>query len=655
MSETGSRRLNWIPPLAHPLVLVMLVTLVVRGVGLARHTFGADINGQPMVLMPWVYFPATFDYHYGVIMAGSAGLLLAWRLAPRARRGLVALGGIAAGLVMLLGQADFLMLRLAGRRMSPEVLATYGNRGSVTAEIWAPLRADAWHSLWALGLVAVGWLLLWGIVRWSWRQNSTPPWSGPWWVALVGGAVYLWAVPIRYEVMSVTMRPPEVVWAHVWWGGEQNPVEADRRDRVAAVRGMLVAAEDVSWQDDAYPLVRSLPSGAMEGGPPDIIVLVVESLRGATVGFISGETPSPTPELDLLARSGVAFPRFISNGFPSSEGFFALHTGLLPHPTKTATAALAEHHFDALPERLKRLGYRRTALWGGNAVMDNQLAWAQRWYDEVDYEERVNRWRFKQSRTDGETIDALIGHVARGDRENPEQPQFFYVATAGMHEPFTSVVGPTKNALANRDGALRYDATTMGDREVNYRARLREFDDALGRLRIFLESRERRDRTVLLICGDHSVLLNEAVDLRMRTYPVDGFVWTGAVMQGASSLIGPARVADFPASQIDVMPTLLRLAGDEGATAAMGQDLLAGGEAIRRQAVAVREGGFRLDRANGTLFVSAENPADWTDESGVSSESSSEARKLHEAVWGWAWLLERDQVWPRSDEKEQRR
>ena len=183
---------------------------------------------------------------------------------------------------MLLGQTDFLMLRLVGRRMSPEVLTTYGNTGSVTAEVWGPLRADLGHSLWALGLVALGWLLLWGIVRWSWRQNSTPQWSGLWWVALVGGAVYLWSVPFRYEVMRVTMRPPEVVWAQVWWGGEQNPVEADRSDRVVAVRGMLVAAEDVSWQDDAYPLVRALPSGGREGGQPDIIVLVVESLRGAT-------------------------------------------------------------------------------------------------------------------------------------------------------------------------------------------------------------------------------------------------------------------------------------------------------------------------------------------------------------------------------------
>ncbi len=655
MSEPGSRPLNWRPPLAHPLVLIMLVTLVVRGVGLARHTFGADINGQPMVLMPWVYFPATFDYHYGVIMAGAAVLLLAWQLAPRVRRGLVALGGLAAGLVMLLGQTDFLMLRLVGRRMSPEVLTTYGNTGSVTAEVWGPLRADLGHSLWALGLVALGWLLLWGIVRWSWRQNSTPQWSGLWWVALVGGAVYLWSVPFRYEVMRVTMRPPEVVWAQVWWGGEQNPVEADRSDRVAAVRGMLVAAEDVSWQDDAYPLVRALPSGGREGGQPDIIVLVVESLRGATVGFISGETPSPTPELDALARSDVAFPRFMANGFPSAEGFFALQTGLLPHPTKTATAAFTGHHFDALPERLKRLGYYCTALWGGNAVMDNQLAWAQQWYDEVDYEERANRWRFKRSRTDGETIDALIGHLARRDREHPAQPQFVYVATSGTHEPFTPGGAESKNGLANRDGALRYDATTMGDREANYRARLREFDDALKRLGTFLESRAKRDRTVLLICGDHSVLLNESVDLRMRTYPVDGFVWTGAVMHGATSLIGPARVADFPASQIDVMPTLLRLAGDEGVTAAMGQDLLARDDGMRRQAIAVREGGFRLDRRGGTLFVSAENPVDWTVTSDTLTESPESARKLFEAVWGWAWLLEQDQVWPRSDEREQRR
>jgi len=464
-------------------------------------------------------------------------------------------------------------------------------------------------------------------------------------------------------VMRVTMRPPEVVWARSWWEGSQNPVPADRSERVAAVRKMLVASGGAQWQDAAYPLLRQPPPRDEVEARPDIIVIVVESLRGATVGFISGETPSPTPELDALARAGVAFPRFISNGFPSAEGFFALHTGLLPHPTKTATAVFTEHRFDALPERLKRFGYHRAAIWGGNPVMDNQLAWAQRWYDEIDYDERANRWRFQRSRDDTETIDALIDHLGRGDRENPGRPQFIYVATAGMHEPFTSVGNEAASELANRDGALRYDVATMGNRESNYRARLREFDDALKRLRLFLQERARRDRTVLIICGDHSVLLNESVDLPMRTYPVDGFVWTGAVVHGAAQLIGPARVADFPASQIDVMPTVLRLVGDTDVTAAMGQDLLATDDIMQRQAVAVREGGFRLDRAEGTLFVSAENPEIWSVETdtgaktatdGPTADGSEAARKLYEAVWGWSWLLEQDQVWPHVDGEEDR-
>jgi arylsulfatase A-like enzyme len=421
---------------------------------------------------------------------------------------------------------------------------------------------------------------------------------------------------------------------------------------MAVVRNVFFAQDADSGSSVGLGGVGSLPANTTPGSRPDIVVLVVESLRGATTGFVNGEEPSPTPVLDRLAGDGIAFSRFISNGFPSSEGFFALHTGLLPHPTRAATATFTGPHFDALPERLNRLGYYTTALWGGNPVMDNQLAWAQRWYDQVDYGLGANRWRYTKSRSDRETIEALIGHLHRGDQERPGQPQFIYAATAGMHEPFSAGEPDANYKMANRDGALPYDPVTMGDREVNYRERLREFDDALERLRVFLETRSRRDQTVLLVCGDHSVLLNEAVDLKMRTYPVDGFVWTGAVLHGAPSLIGPPRVADFPASQVDVMPTLLGLAGDSRVTMTMGMDLLAGTELRERQAVAVREGGFRLDRMNGSLLVNAENPEDWQATPEDWPEAADQAQELYEAVWSWAALLEENQHGPSRGDRE---
>lgn len=653
MREQLRRFRAWVPPLEHPVVLAMFIALVVRGVGLAWHTFGQDLNGQPMVLVPMMHFPATFDYHYAVILGQGALLMLLWRGWAGARRALVLMSGLVFSGTVVLGQIDFAMLRHVGRRFSPSVLETYGNAGLFTSEVVEPLRADAWHTLGMLGLMAGGLLAL-ALVGWrGLRVESVPRWSWPWWAGLVALTAYLGSVPMQYNVMRTLMRPPEVVFWHALMQDDVTPAP----ESMEAMRAALLPARGNALGDEHYPLMRRSSSTVQAvDDPPDIIIIAVESLRGANLGFVSGERPSVTPELDALAGAGVALPHFIANGFPSAVGFMAVHTGSLPHRSKTITTAFTERHFDALPVRLGALGYQRTAIWGGNAMMDNELAWSRRWYDTIDYQNEINRWDFKQRRSDAETVDALIEHLRRVDEAKTGRPQFYYVATAGMHEPFTAEPFRLEDVI-NRSEAAPYDPVTMGDREKNYRTMLRELDRQVGRLADFLATRARRDNTVLLICGDHGVLLNEAVDYARRTYPVDGFVWTGALLHGSPTLVGPSRVVSFAASQVDVMPTLLALAGDDGPTAAIGVNLLDAQADGVRQAIAVREDGYRLDRDGWTLLVNAHDPSDFEvrpsfgmDAEGDSPFSVEDARALHEGVRAWSWLIEQDRVWPATVE-----
>lgn len=649
MSDASQRVRVWLPPLGHPLVTMMLIALAVRGLGLAWHFFGNDLNGKPMVLMPMVHFPATFDYHYAVIMALGLWLLGVWRIWPSARRAMVTLGALGFGLIVALGQIDFTMLRLVGRRLDPSVLSTYVRPGLLTSEVVEPLGADGWHTAGSLGLILGGWALLAGVWVRGQRAKTPPRWSWPWWGVAVAVTMYLGSVPMRYDTLRTLMRPPEVVFWHALTREHRTPAPASP----ARVREGLLPPGEWAWVDDEHPLLRR-PMGerAEPADRPDLIVLVVESLRGANLGFVNGEKPSPTPHLDALASAGVALPGFIANGFPSAVGFMALHTGSLPHRNRTIATAFTDRRFDALPVRLGALGYQRTAIWGGNPVMDNELDWTRRWYDEVDYQADANRWEYQRRRSDAETVDALIEHLRRADAAAVRRPQFLYVATAGMHEPFTA--GSLRlETVVNRSEAQDYDPATMGDREGNYRRMLGELDRQVGRLAAFLRTRARRDHTVLLICGDHGVLLGEAVAHARRTYPVDGFVWTGAVLHGAPELVGLPRVETFPASQADVMPTLLALAGDDGPTAAVGVNLLDQDAGLARQAIAVREDGFRLDRGDWTLLVNARDAADFEVRPRFGGEpeeaaplTADDAQLLHEAVLGWSWLVEQDRVWP---------
>jgi phosphoglycerol transferase MdoB-like AlkP superfamily enzyme len=653
----------WPPPLEHPLALATLIILVARSLGLALHYFGRDLGGQPLVVMPMTLFPAAFAYHCAALLSLALGLLLLWKLVPGLRRATLVLALLAFGVALLLGEVDFEMLRLVGRRFSPSVFSTYVPHDAFTSEIILPLRADLAHTLFTLGLIFAGWLALVIVVWRGLRASTTPRWSWPWVGALAAICGYAALVPARYTPSSrALLQPPEVTFLRAWSSDDRTPAPVQPEKLAAVLRSTLVpAAATLNWTGERYPLIHS-PGTAATGAPsvadpPDIIVIAVESLHAPLLGYINPAQRNVTPMLDALARESVVFSHFIANGYPSAPGFFAINTGTLPHRTKTVTAEFPDRTFDALPIRLKDFGYHRLAIWGGNAAMANELAWAQRWYDEVDYQIEGNQLEFHHSRGDAETFRALTEHIAAADRAHPGQPQFVFVATAGTHGPFTA----TKSVFSrpeDRAEAAPFTADADEDREDNYDQMLHLLDRQVGKLAEFLATRARSHNTVLVICGDHSVSLTGQYSYDIRSFPVDGVVWTSALFHGDARLVGPPRVETFPSSQADLMPTLLALAGDRRPTSAMGADLLAPLPPAQRFAIAVREDGYRLDRDGWSLFVSAADPADFfvhrsfqlTPRSRASDPGgpfkAQDARDLHAAVHGWSWLIEQNRVWP---------
>ncbi|HVS51223.1 MAG TPA: sulfatase-like hydrolase/transferase [Opitutaceae bacterium] len=655
------RLLAFLPPLGHPLVTATIVVLAVRGLGLGAHYFGRDLDGQPLVAMPMTLFPAAFAYHYLVLLATALALLLAWKTLPRLRPAALVLAFFLFAAAALLGQVDFEMLRLVGRRFTPSVLTTYGPQHAFTSEILLPLAADRAHTIFSLALIFGGWS---GLAFAAWRGLRTPReprWSWPWFAVLAALVGYLALVPARYTPSNRTLlQPPEITFAHTWLGHDRTPPPAgNARDIAALLRTRLVPASPaLQWLNDAHPLVH-LPAGdaVARADPPDIIVLMIESLSARRLGFVNPGARDLTPGFDALARESVVFPHFIANGYPSAPGFFAVNASALPHRTKTISADFPDRHFDALPVRLKDLGYRRLAIWGGNAALANELAWARRWYDEVDYQIAGNALEYHHSRGDAETFRVLIDHVARADREQPGRPQFVFVATAGTHGPFSSA-NSYFSQPEDRAAAAPYRAQPDDDRVDNYDHMLVLLDAQIARLRAFLATRARRDHTVLVICGDHSVAVADRASYDIRGFPVDGVVWTSALLNGPAALVGPPRREMFPSSQADLMPTLLALAGDNRPTVSMGADLLAPIPVAQRFAVAVRDDGYRLDRGDWTLFVSATDPADYfvhrsfqpVERSRASDSggpfTARDARDLHAAVQAWSWLIEQDRVWP---------
>ncbi|PTX91680.1 sulfatase-like hydrolase/transferase [Opitutus sp. ER46] len=653
---------NFLRPLGHPLLLSVLILLAVRAVAVTWHYFGNGLDGRPQVSSPISLYGTALSYQLAVPLTLGLGLLLLWRLCSRLRIALVVLTAVVAGLLMLMDQVDFSLVRFVARRFSPSVLTAYGVPALASPTTALSLWHDAGHTLYSLGLLGTGWSLL-ALVTWRARHARTaPPWSWAWYGAGIVIAGSLYVAPMgRAAPRRTLMQPVEITFLRDLGPGEHEATPIHLAEAAERVRHRLLSPAVGDFVSDAHPLLHRpgpVPAGAGTD-LPDIIVIAVESLHGRHLGFIRHQEPSPTPNLDALARESVVFPQFIANGYPSAPGFFSLHTGTLPHRSREVCAEFTGVSFDSLPARLRMRGYHTTAIWGCDAGFGNEEAWARRWYDDVDVLLPANRLGLAPIRGDAETFRVLREHMADGDRLRPGTPQFYFVANAGTHGPFTTA-GAYFSDPADQQEAAPYAGQHQGDRAENFDAMLGLLDRQIGRLRAFFATRPRANRTVILICGDHSVSIAEPVADDIAAFPLDSTVWTAALLYGPGDLVGPPRVEAFPASQVDVMPTLLGLVGDTAPTAAMGVSLLAPIPAHERIAVAIRETGFRLDRTGWSLFVDATDPTNTFIHRSFSdlprtraSEGSGpflpgDAQALYAAVHAWSWLIEQDRVWPRD-------
>lgn len=638
----------------HPFVLLVSIPSVARVLGLCSHYFAADPSGHPVVPSPLTSLVVALPYHL-IVLGAFAGLgMLAWNLIPRARIATAAVWGLFAPFAVFVGETDRQLFRFLGHGLSWATIHTYAGPSVFGGEVLQPLANDWPHLAVSLGLIGASAVLAaWSAARAAVESpHRRVGWAltllclvAP--IALVAGPFRHWWAP-----------PPEVSLLRSMAGLDTTPRPADEAGARRELREFVGASRPLEWIDPAVPLLRPVPADATSSAGaadrPDIVVLVVESLRGADVGFSSGRTPSITPTLDALAAGGVAVPRFIANGVFSSVAFMTIHTSTWPHRNRLLTADFPEVARDSFAVRLKELGYETVAISGSNPNFDNMLVWFRRWYDRVDFEMPGNQLLYTRRMSDSDLVDRMIGDLDRHDREAPGRPLLLYASTAGTHSPFTLEDSYFVPLTAAGD-ASRVDTRGIADPQERYDVVLANFDRQLRRLTDRLAARRRRNRTVLLILGDHAFFTNESLTETLRSMPVDPLVWTSAIVAGAPELVGPPRRIEEVCSQVDVMPTILGVAGDRRPTAAIGRDLVH--EPPSAATISIRPDGIRLDRAGRAAMFLPGNPDQaWTFEPFRRDTSYSrslegtpftreELARVDRLAGYWSYLLERNRAW----------
>ena len=595
------------------LVQAVIVAVSCRLVALALLLFGRDANGELFAVGPWPFL-LMGTLQIVALAVSFLAVMLAVKIAmdcTNVYRVSGAITKIVAGTLLTLSAllvfVDFSTQRHTGDRLALTVVRHYLSFNTVDGEFIDTLLSD---TLGTVSLAAVTAIAMLGpvvcLARQSPRSDTSVVRVTLAAVVLISG-LWLFHAANPKNFRFGTVMPVEALMLRdaVFGVGVDPPMSEE--ETLYALRTLWRtrgggAGQNFSWtypieSVPKYPLLRTHDNSAAVPRPatqPDIIIVVMESLRGRDTWFVGHQNSSSTPNMDRLATDeALSFTRFISTAPSSRNAFFAIQCSLWPHLTLIPVTDLTLTKFDCLSLRLQDWANYNTFVGVGyNPSMENLLPWMKRLYKTRVYPEtagaEVNGERHDMS--DGALYDRALSHYDASITSNASQPQLLYLCTASTHAPFFThdpvwdAVSPTQSSTHDR-----------------YLHALRYADQEFGRL---VDEVKKRDReTVLMLVGDHAYPMSggdEYVSMPgVRGLPCDhrsftaGLMWTHRATPRTLELVGePGTVINSAVSSVDIFPSILELVGDVRPTVSFGRSFFS--NLKDRLVVSIAEGGQRI-------------------------------------------------------------
>jgi len=321
------------------------------------------------------------------------------------------------------------------------------------------------------------------------------------------------------------------------------------RDEILSIVRASPWLKDKEFANNQYPTVHFQQAAIEHPKPLNIVILLQESL-GATFVESLGGVPV-TPNIERLKNEGWWFERLFATGTRSVRGIEAVVAGFPPTPARSVVKlSLSQDHFYTIADQLSRVGYQTEFVYGGEAHFDNMRSFFTgngftSIVDQNDYKnpEFVGSW--------GVSDEDLFVKADQRMQEMHAQgkPFFSLVFSSSNHTPFEFPSG--KIELHEQPAATVNNAVKYADY-------------ALGEFIEIAKTRDYWKDTIFLIVADHDnrVYGDDLV-------PINKFHIPGLILGGS---ISPRTIKGI-ASQIDLAPTLLSLAGVSGETALFGRDL----------------------------------------------------------------------------------
>lgn len=323
---------------------------------------------------------------------------------------------------------------------------------------------------------------------------------------------------------------------------------------------MLELTRDWPWLKDyqysnvEYPTLHWQQAATKREKPLNIVIVLQESLGASFVESLGGLPV--TPNLEKLKEQGIWFENLYATGTRSVRGIEAVVAGYAPTPAQsTVKLSKSQRDFTTIASELKKHGYFTQFIYGGEAHFDNMSSFftGNGFVDIVDLKD------IKETAKD----DLFIGSWGASDEDLFKKAHMEITRLHDRGEPFFSLIFTSSNHQPYEypEGRItHYDqpAATVNN-AVLYA------DWAMGQ---FFETAKQSDYwqdTLFLVVADHDSRVYGS-----NLIPFENFRIPGLIL-GAD--IKPSSIATI-ASQIDLAPTLLSMAGVSGCHPMTGRDLM---------------------------------------------------------------------------------
>ena len=332
-----------------------------------------------------------------------------------------------------------------------------------------------------------------------------------------------------------------------------------------------------SWL--AYILVVCLGTFTYAQPKPNVILILVDDMGYGDLGCYGGKA-IPTPHIDALARGGMRFTDFHSNGVVCSPTRAALLTGRYQQRAGVPEVITVDPKYDdaglplsetTLAEVVEKAGYA-TAIFGKwhlgykkhfNPV--NQGFDTFRGYisGNVDYKAHLDApgradWYNGTELDDepGYVTDLVTEHGVEYIEQHAKVPFFLYLAHESPHYPYQ---GPNDPAF-RKPGGKNQSQGPRQDVEVAYREMIVSLDEGVGRIVEAVEKAGIEKNTLIIFCSDNGPtgpgLAGPLRGKKNTTWEgghrVPGiFYWPGRIAAGS--------VSDQTTLTMDILPTVAAL------------------------------------------------------------------------------------------------